>query len=279
MYYGLKNKKFSICKASAGSDKTVAYLLAVILIKKVFFGQDSVSGRPVTISTSSIKLEKKITEVEIPKLSSILVENGIIDKPIKAVLRKGKEHYFCYKRYLDFVNQKIFKPDQTQAIATMNYLKSNEFLKTAFDLDELNLRPYFKNRLSVKFDCKQCTYQSGCKYRNFIYELNNSTYDIQVTNHNQLLVDLKMKSKGIRGLLRVSDFIVIDEAHKLRFVAREVFDNKPLNKSFDEQLLNKNYLLISGIDIDKNKTIKSMSDYFHNIKPDSNFKNERKSDK
>lgn len=46
----------------------------------------------MTITTSSIELQKSIMEKELPALSKMLMDFGLIEQPLTAVLRKGKDH-------------------------------------------------------------------------------------------------------------------------------------------------------------------------------------------
>ena len=54
--------------------------------------------RPVVVSTSSIALQKAIVTEYIPFLSRVLLEQGMIQSPLRAVVRKGKEHFVCDNR-------------------------------------------------------------------------------------------------------------------------------------------------------------------------------------
>lgn len=46
-----------------------------------------------------------IVEKEVPQLSRMLQDYGLIKHPLCAVVRKGKEHYFCKARYYDYLNK------------------------------------------------------------------------------------------------------------------------------------------------------------------------------
>ena len=76
------------------SNKTLSYLVAAIVAKH-YNGMTYGQNLPVTITTSSIELQKALVEREIPNLSKMLMDYHIIDEPLTAVLRKGKEHYLC----------------------------------------------------------------------------------------------------------------------------------------------------------------------------------------
>ncbi len=47
------------------------------------------------ISTSSIALQETIMQEYIPFLSRVLLEEKIISAPLRAAVRKGKEHFVC----------------------------------------------------------------------------------------------------------------------------------------------------------------------------------------
>ena len=101
MLDNLLGRNIALCDAGVGIGKTYAYLVACVLMRKYSLlaeGCSPYEQRPVVISTSSIALQKAILTEYIPFLSRILQENGTIQSPIKAVIRKGKEHFVCDER-------------------------------------------------------------------------------------------------------------------------------------------------------------------------------------
>ena len=89
----LKNN-IALCDAGVGIGKTYAYLTACILLKK-FAPHGPTGSQPVVVSTSSVALQDAIIGEYIPFLSRIFLENRIISKPIRAMVRKGKERFVC----------------------------------------------------------------------------------------------------------------------------------------------------------------------------------------
>ena len=84
----------ALCDAGTGIGKTYAYLAA----GAVFLRSRTISGRkfrPIIISTSSIALQNAVQTEYLLTLSAALTEDGIIDQPLNAVIRKGKSHYVC----------------------------------------------------------------------------------------------------------------------------------------------------------------------------------------
>lgn len=101
MYLGLTGKQVAICEAEVGTGKTLAYLIAAFVAKQRYAVEYGFN-LPVTITTSSIELQKMIVNKEIPQLSKMLQDYGLIKHPLSATIRKGKEHYFCKERYDDY---------------------------------------------------------------------------------------------------------------------------------------------------------------------------------
>ena len=94
----LLGEQIALCDAGVGIGKTYAYLVACVLLRKysMLTGRGNpLEQRPVVVSTSSIALQKAILTEYIPFLSRVLLEQGIIQSPLRAVVRKGKEHFVC----------------------------------------------------------------------------------------------------------------------------------------------------------------------------------------
>lgn len=103
----LKNN-IALCDAGVGIGKTYAYLTGCILLRKNA-PHSAVSSLPVLVSTSSIALQDAIIEEYIPFLSRIFLENQIIQKPIRAIVRKGKERFVSPFNYEE--NCLLYIPD------------------------------------------------------------------------------------------------------------------------------------------------------------------------
>ena len=220
MFLGMKGKRVSICEAEVGTGKTLAYLIAGLCAKRYensMFGGDN----PVTITTSNIELQTALVEKELPKLSQMLMEYHIIKRPLTAVLRKGKEHYFCLFRYRDFISKLSDYPDKNKEF--LENLEYTRFDQKAFDLDKLKLKGSIKSKICIKGSCRACPCSSECKYVEFISRAKsaNMPLDFQVTNHN-----LYLNSTEQDGLLRHSSYIIIDEAHKLKEAAQDVYGKR-----------------------------------------------------
>ena len=85
----------SLCDAGVGIGKTYAYLTACVMMQKFYPTSWHISAQPVVISTSSIALQNAVMKEYIPFLSHVFLENNILSKPIREIVRKGKERFVC----------------------------------------------------------------------------------------------------------------------------------------------------------------------------------------
>ena len=95
MLDAMQDGRIALCDAGTGIGKTYAYLAAATAASAFPTGQ---IARPIIISTSSIALQNAVLTEYLPLLSCVLMADGILTKPLKAVIRKGKSHYVCDER-------------------------------------------------------------------------------------------------------------------------------------------------------------------------------------
>ena len=257
IFFGLGFRKVTLCEAEVGTGKTMAYLVAGF-VAKLFDQSYTFMGYPVTITTSSIELQKSIMEKEIPALSKMLADFGLIEHPLTAVLRKGKDHYFCPRRYREYMDSiSLFPVKYSETITKVDSLN---LLRNTLDLDPIPLNPYIKARICVKGSCHNCPCSDRCEYARFL-EVASSPYkfDFQITNHNLFLTAQKSKAERStkRGLLPCN-FCIVDEAHKLIDAATDVFT---ASLSFSEV---EDY--IKSVKHNGGNNFKIRAEYFHLLK-------------
>lgn len=192
-----------------------------------YTNRDGGSKKPITITTSNIELQTALVEKEIPALSKCLMDYHLIEEPLVAVLRKGKEHFFCKRRFNDFLQTIKRTPEKYQHL--IDAFEKADFENRAFDLDRIKIRPSLKSRICVKTTCRKCPYASNCRYKAFIGRASESEMiDYQVTNHNLYLTSQKLRRETANpdAILLSSDYIIVDEAHKLKEAAIDVFGNR-----------------------------------------------------
>ena len=218
----LLEKKIALCDAGVGIGKTYAYLIACVLMRKysMLAGRFvPLSSWPVVISTSSIALQKAIISEYIPFLSRVLVEHGIIQSPLRAVVRKGKEHFVCDNRLeqrLEAIRHKQKNPAQKEALLS---------LRRHYDMDEVQGVSGFDRRLVCvpKFCPRECPGRNVCRYQRYLDEAKNKDVFIQICNHNYLLADASHRRKDYRPLLAEYRALIVDEAHQLPEAARQMY--------------------------------------------------------
>ena len=222
IFHGLNYRKVTLCEAEVGTGKTMAYLVAGFLAK-LFDKSYSFMGYPVTITTSSIELQKSIMEKELPALSKMLMDFGLIESPLTAVLRKGKDHYFCPRRYGEYLHSISLFPLKYSEV--IDRVKSLNLMNGTLDLDPVPLNPYIKARICVKGSCHNCPCADQCEYARFLETASKPyNFDFQITNHNLFLTAQKSRSeRSTKGGLLPCNFCIVDEAHKLLDTASDIF--------------------------------------------------------
>ena len=218
----LLGEQIALCDAGVGIGKTYAYLVACVLLRKysMLTGRGNpLEQRPVVVSTSSIALQKAILTEYIPFLSRVLLEQGIIQSPLRAVVRKGKEHFVCDNRLeqrIEAIRHKQKNAAQKEALLS---------LRKQYDMDSVKNLSGFDRRLVCvpKFCPRECPGRQMCRYQRYLEESRKQDVFIQICNHNYLLADAYHRAEGYKPLLSDYRTLIVDEAHKLPEAARQMF--------------------------------------------------------
>ena len=225
----IEGKGITLAESEVGTGKTHAYLIAGLLTKRSRINDSWLRGiypkqnwaesahMPVVISTSSIALQQAIVSDYIPELSDILIQHGIINKPLVAVIRKGKEHYVCESR----LERHFQRTDK----ATRKLLEPFRGSDAPFDLTNANdLSSFVKRAVCVKGRCNDnCPNSKICRYKAYIKMANSPAVDFQITNHNYFIADRIHRATGKRPLIPHYQLAIIDEAHKFLQAARSMY--------------------------------------------------------
>lgn len=218
----LLGERIALCDAGVGIGKTYAYLVACVLMRKysILMERNSLPKQhPVVVSTSSIALQKAILSEYVPFLSRVLVEQGIIQTPLRAVVRKGKEHFVCDNRLeqrIEAIRHKQKKAVQREALLS---------LRKHYDMDTVKDLSGFDRRLVCvpKFCPRECPGRQMCRYQRYLEESKKQDVFLQICNHNYLLADAFHRREEYKPLLADYRALVVDEAHKLPEAARQMF--------------------------------------------------------
>ena len=165
-----------------------------------------------------------------PVFAETLLENHIIQKPIRAIVRKGKERFVCDIRLaqrLEAVKDKKKNAEQLEALLS---------LRTDYDLDAVTgLSGFDRRQVCVpKFCEKNCPQRSLCRYHRYLKEAKSAEISIQICNHNYLLADAAHRLQALHPLLNDYQALVIDEAHKLPDAARQMYGQSLSAEDFRE---------------------------------------------
>jgi len=218
MLRALQEDRLALCEAEVGTGKTHAYILA-LTVHNLYSDKKA----PAVISTSTIALQKALTEEYIPQISGILLEHHVIDRPLSFVVRKGKKHYVCDSR-LGIYEASIKNLKREKDAGLLSELAELQGLDDSrIDLDDTALTPYVKARINVFRCSKSCPYRVLCRFMDFQKRCMTEKYDFQITNHNYVLADLIGRKQGKKPLFPAYGAMVLDEAHKLLDAARQMY--------------------------------------------------------
>ncbi len=246
-----------LAEAAVGIGKTLAYIIIAALVKRsrlnehwntAYFPEMSMvewKRMPVIVSTASIALQRAILKDAIPEISRILLENGVISKPIKAVLVKGKSHYICeynLRTYLPF--------EKKSDIARI--LEHLTLDGRIIDLAEVaGLTAHVKKKICVPGKCYQnCPYTESCRFKDFRESVKKEEADILICNHNLLLADAKYRAEESKSVLPPYQMIVFDEAHEILQAARSIYGT-----SFDSEAVHGISKAVLGLNFSPYTTI------------------------
>ena len=226
MLDALFNKEVLLCEAGVGIGKTLAYLVACVLWQQQ---RPAALVEPVVISTSSVTLQEAILREYLPFLSQVLLQEHIIQAPICAVVRKGKERFACDARLAERAS--LVHPKRTRE------KRSLRIAENILDMDHIpELSRYDRCRICVPQSCpRDCFMRLDCRYQQYLRD--SMKPDIQICNHNYLLADASHRLEDRPLLLRSYQALVVDEAHKLPDAARQMYTETLSPHNMDELCL------------------------------------------
>ncbi len=210
------NSDAVVCaEAGTGVGKSFAYLLPAMAYAIL-------NKERVLISTATITLQQQLYEKDIPLVS------GILKKPIKAVLIKGRSNYLCLRRLQDALREGDLdleqQTEQLEAIA-----KWSETTNTGSKSD----LPFLPDETLWSRICSEpdlclaihCPERERC----FVQALKREAADAQllVVNHHLLFADLAARKDGAgyeqTVVLPPYQRIILDEAHTIEHSATSFF--------------------------------------------------------
>lgn len=216
MLRALQRNKLALCEAEVGTGKTYAYLSAAIV-----YNLFAARKKPVVISTSTIALQEAIITEYIPQLSYILRRHRIIEGPLSCVARKGKTHYICDLRLRAYESSIRYLGEDGWLIEFLDSLQEADYLH--IDMDKMPLSPYVKKCINVLNCSPKCPIYLSCRYIAYLKRCRDKYHDFQITNHNYIFAEILGIKAGKEKRLPDYGIIILDEAHKMKDVARQMY--------------------------------------------------------
>ncbi|HOD48433.1 MAG TPA: helicase C-terminal domain-containing protein [Candidatus Hydrogenedentes bacterium] len=206
----------AVIEAPTGIGKTIAYLLPA--------AQWAIRNRErLVISTRTINLQEQIMQKDIPDLLPAL------EKPVRAVLVKGRGNYVCPRRLERALAEATLfedEEDQEQLKAIAEWARKTED-GTLSDLPFAPGRDIWEQVCSEADTCQftTCTNLKRCFVGKARREIAKA--DLIVVNHHMLFADLAIKKEAgnFSSLAVLPAFrrVIFDEAHNIEDSATEYF--------------------------------------------------------
>lgn len=205
VYDAFREGKHLLIEAGTGTGKSLAYLLPALYTSMT-------EGRRVVISTHTINLQEQLRNRDLPLLQSIS------PLPFKAAVLKGRNHYLCLRKFEQKLNGRDLegRDHHIAAAQTLVWLGETEH----GDDEELQLtsrgREFWRSVESDTNSClnRACPWFKRCYYHRSRHAASNA--DIVITNHSQLLTDVRADNR----IIPPYELLVIDEAHHFEQTAR-----------------------------------------------------------
>lgn len=193
-----------LIEAETGIGKTMGYIYPFTSKKY---------NKPVLISTSTIMLQEQFVSKDIPFFNDLMKAQAI------AVLRKSQRHYIYLDAFkVGLINE--YGNEQKHYVITQMAILSWLLITTTGDLDEINVN---KTNIIYKHIAHPGSHvmskKSSFYEEDFYLYLDKKCQhaDFIVVNHAFLLSD----QFRIKKQLPSSDYVVVDEAHRLPQMAEE----------------------------------------------------------
>lgn len=200
-----EDKKNLAAEAATGTGKSFANILAAL-------ETSAGTGMPVVISTHTIALQEQLVEKDIPFLIDQLQLSNV-----HVALAKGRGNYASIRRARIAIGE-----NQKDSQKLSRWLNSTD----DGTLSSMSSRIDHTTWSRSKSDPDQCLGETCPDFADCFYQKSRRALGeahLIVTNHNLVLLDLKMKSSGLGAVLPPYKHLIFDEGHEVETVARKVF--------------------------------------------------------
>lgn len=227
-----------LVEAGTGTGKSLAYLLPALA-----FALEN--DTPVVIATHTINLQEQLYQKDLPDLIAALADTPLPGQrrtlnDVRAVLLKGRAHYLCPRRLMQWRRSSQLSPAEAHFLLRLfcwlPQTETGDWAELALDATEEHLWSRV-NAAPDSCSATQClVHQRGLCFLAQARRRAASAH-LVITNHALLLADLAQRQNGRTSAGRVLPdhcAVIIDEAHHLEDEATRQFGFQLSNNRFAE---------------------------------------------
>jgi ATP-dependent DNA helicase DinG len=190
-------------EAGTGTGKSLGYLVPALA-----------AGRhPILVATRTKQLQRQLLEEDVPRAA------GILGRPIKAVLAKGRANYLCrtaWEAVSTDAHLEFTRADQQLWLALQRWTRETQ------DGDREGLGRFGEgesplwdkiNARAERCTGRQCPRYEDCYLTKLRAEVAEA--DLIIVNHALLLADRVLRESAFGQVLPDAPVLILDEAHDL----------------------------------------------------------------
>ena len=190
-------------EAGTGTGKSLGYLIPAL----------EAGRHPILVATRTKQLQRQLLEEDVPRAA------GILGRPVKAVLAKGRANYLCLTAW-DAVSQdshlEFTRADQQLWLALQRWTRETQ------DGDREGLGRFGEGESplwdKVNARAERCTGRQCPRYEDcYLTKLRLAVAeaDLIIVNHALLLADRVLRESAFGQVLPDAPVLILDEAHDL----------------------------------------------------------------
>ena len=190
-------------EAGTGTGKSLGYLVPAL----------AAGPKPILVATRTKQLQRQLLEEDVPRAA------GILERPIKAVLAKGRANYLCKVAWEAVATDSAL--ELTRADQQL-WLALQRWAPTTPDGDREGLGRFGEgesplwdkvNARAERCTGRQCASYESCHLTKLRQEVAEA--DLIIVNHALLMADRVLRESAFGQVLPDAPVLILDEAHDL----------------------------------------------------------------
>ncbi|HJW72600.1 MAG TPA: ATP-dependent DNA helicase [Geothrix sp.] len=197
------NAVIQAVEAGTGTGKSLGYLIPAL----------AAGHHPILVATRTKQLQRQLLEEDVPRAA------GILGRPIKAVLAKGRANYLCHTAWEAVsgdANLEFSRADQQLWLALQRWTRETQ------DGDREGLGRFGEGESAlwdkINARAERCTGRQCPRYEDcYLTKLRLAVAeaDLIIVNHALLLADRVLRESAFGQVLPDAPVLILDEAHDL----------------------------------------------------------------